>query len=44
MPQIMKIVLGQPREQTRGDLEAAVDFAQKRPGVAANHVAVTSWC
>jgi carboxymethylenebutenolidase len=41
---IMKIVLGQPREQTLGDLKAAVDFAQKRPGVAANRVGVTGWC
>ena len=41
---ILKIVLGQPREQTLGDLKAAVDFAQKRPGVAADRVGVTGWC
>jgi carboxymethylenebutenolidase len=41
---ILKIVLSQPREQTLGDLSAAVAWARGRPGVAADRVGVTGWC
>ena len=41
---ILKIVLGQPREQTLGDLKAAVDWAKKRANVRADRVGVTGWC
>jgi carboxymethylenebutenolidase len=44
LQQVLKIVLNQPREQTLGDLKAAVDWAQKRQGVAADRVGVTGWC
>ncbi len=42
--EILKIVLGQKREQTLGDLKAAVDWAKKRPNVKADRVGVTGWC
>jgi len=41
---VLKIVLAQKREQTLGDLKAAVDWAKTRPGVAAGKVGVTGWC
>ena len=41
---ILKIVLAQKREQTLGDLKAAVDWAKKRPNVKAASVGVTGWC
>jgi carboxymethylenebutenolidase len=41
---VLKIVLAQKREQTLGDLKAAVDWAKKRPGVKADRVGVTGWC
>ena len=44
IPDILKIVLNQPREQTLGDIDAAVEWAQKRPGVRADRVGVTGWC
>ena len=42
--QILKIVLAVPREQVLGDLQASVDWAKTRPGVAAKAVGVTGWC
>jgi carboxymethylenebutenolidase len=42
--EILKIVLSQKREQTLGDIEAAVDWAQKRPNVKADRVGVTGFC
>lgn len=42
--EILKIVLGQSRPQTLGDLKAAVDWAKQRPGVKADRVGVTGWC
>jgi carboxymethylenebutenolidase len=41
---VLKIVLAQKREQTLGDLTAAVDWAKKRPNVKADRVGVTGWC
>src|SRR5438128_12188015 len=41
---ILKIVLAQKREQTLGDLKAAVDWAKTRPNVQAASVGVTGWC
>src|SRR5215475_8267105 len=41
---ILKIVLAQKREQTLGDLKAAVDWAKTRPNVKAGSVGVTGWC
>lgn len=41
---IVKIVLGQKREQTLGDLKAAVEWAKTRPGAKADRVGVTGWC
>src|SRR5207244_8366058 len=41
---ILRIVLAQKREQTLGDLKAAVDWAKKRPNVKAASVGVTGWC
>ena len=41
---VLKIVLAQKREQTLGDLKAAVDWAQKRPNVKPASVGVTGWC
>jgi carboxymethylenebutenolidase len=41
---ILKIVLAQKREQTLGDLKGTVDWAKKRPGVAASQVGVTGFC
>jgi carboxymethylenebutenolidase len=41
---VLKIVLAQKREQTLGDLKAAVDWAKTRPGVKADRVGVTGWC
>ena len=41
---VLKIVLAQKREQTLGDLKAAVDWAKTRPNVKANAVGVTGWC
>src|SRR5207302_10993450 len=40
---ILKIVLAQKREQTLGDLKAAVDWAKTRPNVKAASVGVTGW-
>lgn len=42
--EILKIVLSQKREQTLGDIAAAVDWAQKRPNVNADRVGVTGFC
>jgi len=42
--EILKIVLSQKREQTLGDLKAAVDWAKTRPNVKADKVGVTGWC
>jgi carboxymethylenebutenolidase len=42
--EILKIVLSQKREQTLGDIKAAVDFAKKRPNVKADRVGVTGFC
>jgi carboxymethylenebutenolidase len=44
VPEIVKIVLGQKREQTLGDLKATVDWAKKRPNVKSDSVGVTGWC
>jgi carboxymethylenebutenolidase len=41
---VLKIVLAQKREQTLGDLKAAVDWAKTRPNVKADRVGVTGWC
>ena len=41
---ILKIVFGQKREQTLGDLKAAVDWAKTRQGARADRVGVTGWC
>lgn len=41
---ILKIVFNQPREQTLGDLAAAVDWAKTRPGARADRAGVTGWC
>jgi carboxymethylenebutenolidase len=41
---ILKIVLSQKREQTLGDIKAAVDWAKKRPGVRSDRAGVTGWC
>ncbi len=41
---VLKIVLAQKREQTLGDLKAAVDWAKRRPGVKADRIGVTGWC
>jgi carboxymethylenebutenolidase len=41
---ILKIVLGQKREQTLGDLKAAADWAKTRPGARADRIGVTGWC
>ena len=41
---VLKIVLAQKREQTLGDLKAAVDWAKKRPNVKADRIGVTGWC
>jgi len=42
--EILKIVLGQKREQTLGDIKATVDWAKKRPNVKADRVGVTGFC
>jgi carboxymethylenebutenolidase len=42
--EILKIVLGQKREQTLGDIKATIDWAEKRPGVKADRVGVTGFC
>jgi carboxymethylenebutenolidase len=44
MQDVLNIVLNQKREQTLGDLKAAVDWAKKRPGVRAERVGATGWC
>jgi carboxymethylenebutenolidase len=44
LDQVLKIVLNQKREQTLGDLKAAVDWAKSRPGVRADRIGVTGWC
>jgi carboxymethylenebutenolidase len=44
LQEILKIVLAQSREQTLGDLKAAVDWAKTRPNVRADRVGVTGWC
>ena len=41
---ILKIVLGQKREQTLSDLKAAVEWAKTRQGARADRVGVTGWC
>ena len=41
---ILKIVLGQKREQTLGDLKAAVEWAKTRQGARADRAGVTGWC
>jgi carboxymethylenebutenolidase len=41
---VLKIVLAVKREQLLGDLKGTVDWAKKRPGVAASKVGVTGWC
>jgi carboxymethylenebutenolidase len=41
---ILKIVLGQKREQTLGDLKAAVEWPKTRQGARADRVGVTGWC
>ncbi|MGH7353570.1 MAG: dienelactone hydrolase family protein [Candidatus Rokuibacteriota bacterium] len=41
---ILKIVGAQKREQTLGDIKAAVDWAKKRPSARADRVGVTGWC
>ncbi len=41
---ILKIVLSQKREQTLGDLKAAVEWAKTRQGARADRVGVTGWC
>jgi carboxymethylenebutenolidase len=41
---VLKIVLAQKREQTLGDLKAAVDWAKSRPNVKADRIGVTGWC
>jgi carboxymethylenebutenolidase len=41
---VLKIVLGQKREQTLGDLKATVAWAKIRPGVKPSAVGVTGWC
>jgi carboxymethylenebutenolidase len=42
--EILKIVLGQKREQTLGDIKATIDFAKTRPNVKASAVGVTGFC
>ena len=42
--EILKIVLGQKREQTLGDIKATIDWAKKRPNVKAASVGVTGFC
>ena len=44
IPEILKIISAQKREQTLGDIAAAADWANTRPGVAAQKVGVTGWC
>jgi len=44
IPDILKIVSAQKREQTLGDVAAAIDWAKARPGVAADRVGTTGWC
>lgn len=44
IPDILKIVLAQKREQTLGDLKAAADWAKTRPGVKTDRIGVTGWC
>ena len=41
---ILKIVLAVPRKQLLGDIQAADEWAKKRPGVRADRVGVTGWC
>jgi carboxymethylenebutenolidase len=41
---ILKIVLAVPRKQVLGDVEAAIDWAEKRPGVRADKVGITGFC
>ncbi len=41
---VLKIVLGHPREQLLGDTTAAVSWAKTRPNVKADRVGVTGWC
>jgi carboxymethylenebutenolidase len=42
--EILKIVLGQKREQTLGDIKATIDWAKTRPNVKAASVGVTGFC
>jgi carboxymethylenebutenolidase len=41
---ILKIVLAVPRKQLLGDIEAAIDWAEKRPGARADKVGITGFC
>jgi carboxymethylenebutenolidase len=41
---VLKIVFAVPRKQVLGDLQAAADWAKKRPGAKADRVGVTGWC
>jgi carboxymethylenebutenolidase len=41
---ILKIVFAVPRKQLLGDIEAAIDWAEKRPGVRADKVGITGFC
>jgi carboxymethylenebutenolidase len=41
---VLKVVRAQKREQTLGDLKAAVDWAKGRPSVKADRIGVTGWC
>lgn len=41
---VLKVVLGKPREQTLGDTKAAVDWAKTRPGARRDRIGVTGFC
>ena len=41
---ILKIVLAVPRKQLLGDIEAAIDWAERRPGARADKVGITGFC
>jgi carboxymethylenebutenolidase len=41
---VLKIVLAVPRKQLLGDVAAAIDWAEKRPGVRADKVGITGFC
>jgi carboxymethylenebutenolidase len=44
VPYILKFVLAVPRKQLVGDIAAAVDWANTRPGARADRVGVTGHC